>query len=255
MNNSLKDWIFPTKKNNFKSPLLKNKSLTVYLIFLIFINIMLPYFISSGNISSLSLYNTINKDRNSASLANLSFSRSLSYSASEIIGDISKYQYLSSINPLTNYSYYHFINTNKFSNVNEIILKNYISLNSANSNILNLYKNEILNSRINDIGIAVKNINFYGNTQQIIIVLTAKGNNTSSQPALNISSNLGLIDYTIITYTDMFILIFLIFLILSDVLFSYYYNNFKNKSIPYMNLILSFITMIVVLILILGVIL
>ena len=127
MYKTFKDLIFPTKKNNFKSPLLSNKSLAIYLIFLLFINLLLPYFITGGDVTTLNVYNKVNKYRINNNFSNLNYSQSLSTSANQILNDISRYQYLSEVNPVNGNTFFDFVNMKRFSNVNEIILTNYIS--------------------------------------------------------------------------------------------------------------------------------
>jgi hypothetical protein len=252
MYNSFKSLVFPTKKNKFKSPLLSNKSLTVYFIFLLFINLLLPYFITGGNITPLTIYNKVNKYRSNSNLKNLNYSKSLSLSANEILNDINTYQYLSPINPTTGRSFYDYINTKRFSNTNEILLTNYISSTSEINAVKNNYSDIVLTKNINSIGIAIRKINLFGNNQNITLILTGKGN-TNGSSILETQTSGGFINYNIITYTDLFIIIFIIILMLTDILFTYYYNTFENRSIPHTNLVLSIITIIITLILIIGI--
>ncbi len=252
MYKTFKDLIFPTKKNNFKSPLLSNKSLAIYLIFLLFINLLLPYFITGGDVTTLNVYNKVNKYRINNNFSNLNYSQSLSTSANQILNDISRYQYLSEVNPVNGNTFFDFVNMKRFSNVNEIILTNYISSQSEINTIQSEYKNIILNKNINNIGIAIKQINLFGNQQNVTIILTANGSTTGSSIVTNQTTG-GFIDYNIITYTDLFIIIFIVILMLTDILFSYYYNTFEDRSIPHTNLVLSIITIIITLILIIGI--
>jgi hypothetical protein len=248
----VKDFILPTKANNFKSPLLSNKALTVYFIFLLFINIILPIFAIKSNVSILSLYNNINKYREDHNLKDYVFSKSLSQSAQFIIDDIQRYQYLSRINPITGYTYYSFIDTKRFSNNNEIILKNYNLSNINTQNIFNSYSNAILN-KTNDIGIATQKINFFGTPSYITVILTAYGNSKNVEPVFTSNTRGEFIDYSIITYTDFLLIIFILSLMFLDITFSIYYNSFEDKSIPHTNFAMVVIAILIILILVIGI--
>ena len=207
---------------------------------------------TGGDVSTLNVYNKVNKYRISDNFSNLNYSKSLSTSANQILNDISTYQYLSEVNPVNGNTFFSFINMKRFSNVNEIILTNYISSQSEINAIKSGYSSIILNRNINNIGIAIKQINLFGNEQNITLILTAKGNTTGSSIITNQTTS-GFISYNVIIYTDLFIIIFIIILMLTDILFSYYYNTFEDRSIPHTNLVLSIITIIITLILIIGI--
>lgn len=244
---------FPSKENNFRSHLLSIKALFVYVIFLSFINLLLPNFVYGANISNTDIYLQINKDRTLKNYSNLYYNNSLSNSASNIINNMLKYQYFGRVNPKNNTTYYSFINSKLFKNVNIVEVKNYISASNLNSILLKNYSSYIYNNNVNVVGISDKKGTLYGNQNNIAVILFAKGAITPSNipPIINnIKDNF--INYNIIVYTDIAILTLIIFLLILDVFSNYiHYKNYKMAS--HSHLTFTIITLLVIAIVTVGI--
>ena len=242
----------PSKENNFRSHLLSIKALFVYVVFLSFINLLLPNFIYGANLSNTNIYLQINKDRVAKKENNIYYSNILSSDAKNIINNMLQYQYFGKINPKKDISYYNFINSKLFTNTKIIETKNYVSPSELNNMLLTNYSSYIYSNKINNVGIAYEKGILYGNQSNIAVILFAKGPISPSDvpPVINTTGNF--INYNMIIYTNIAILLLIILLLVFDVLSNYMHHK-KQKMASHSHLTFTVITLLVVFTLIIGI--
>ena len=252
MLNKVKLIFIPSKDNDFRAHLLSIKALFVYVIFLGFINLLLPNFIYGANISNPNIYLQINKDRTIRNYNNLYYNKTLSIDAENIIKNMIKYQYFGKTNPKKNISFYKFINSNAFTNIKIVEVKNYISSSTLNNTLIKNYSSYIYNNTVNNVGIAYKKGMLFGNQDNIVVILFAKGSITPSPipPIKNVKNNF--IDYNMIVYTDMIILSLITLLLVIDVISNYLHHK-KSKMVSHSHLTFAIITLFAITILIIGI--
>ncbi len=248
-----KSTFFPTRDNEYHSPILSYKVLLIFIIFLSFINLALPSFAYGSGINNSQIFISLNKIRQDNNESTLYMNQSLDLSAKHIVQSMFQDQYFGRINPVKGTSFYSFVDMNKFNNINLILFKNYVSQSSFSNTLTQNYKNTIANPNINDIGIYEGNGVLNGNNVNIISIITAKGAPSSIIPLFSNNNQNSFINYKIIEYTDLFILLFITLLLIVDVVVTYYYKIEREKMISNMHLPLLFVSIIVVFVLIVGI--
>jgi hypothetical protein len=248
-----KSILFPTKENKYHSPILSYKVLLIFIVFLSFINLALPSFAYGSGINNSQIFVSLNKIRQDNSESTLYMNQNLDSSAKSIVNNMFQYQYFGRINPVKGTSFYSFVNMNKFSNINLILFKNYVSQTSFSNTLIQNYNNIIINPNINDLGIYEGNGVLNGNNVNIIAILTAKGAHSNIIPLFTNNNQNSFINYKIIEYTDLFILLFITLLLIGDVIVTYYYKIEREKMISNIHLPLLFVSILVVFVLIIGI--